>query len=82
MFAFRLEFACAWLPAPRVATTPFRGSSEILQDILAAGPNTYQKKPSNLEQIVSLIGRVADLVPFVRRNSEAVAVVGPSGCGR
>lgn len=74
-FALRLELACCLLPAPLEATNSFRGGGKIIDSILSAGPNTYQKKASNLEQIVSLIDCVADLLPFVRRNSKAVAVV-------
>ncbi len=41
-FAWRLDRACAQLPPPADALEALPGGSDLLDEILADGPNTYQ----------------------------------------
>jgi hypothetical protein len=52
-FAWRLDRACAQLPPPVDAVGLFAGGARVLDEILASGPDTYQKKPTNRIQIES-----------------------------
>jgi len=66
-FAWKLDRVYKKLPAPIDATKVFTGGAELLDDILANGPDTYQKKASNRLQIESLMDCVCSLVSDVRQ---------------
>ncbi len=61
-FAWRLDHACSDLPSPVEETGVLPGSTAILDDVIAQGPNTYQKKPTNRVQIESLLECIHRLV--------------------
>ena len=71
-FSWRLDRACAQLPPPIDALGVLEGGTQVLEEILATGPNTYQKKPTNRAQIESLLDCVCELVPGVQRALSAV----------
>jgi hypothetical protein len=66
--ALRLWLAVRSLPPPLDALDVFPGSSTVLEEILASGPDTFQKKPTNRAQIESLMDCVCKLVSDVQRN--------------
>lgn len=66
-FAFKLERVCSMFPEPDGDLQTLEGGMQTLNTILAAGPNTYQKKHTNLLQIESLMECVSKLVPRVTR---------------
>lgn len=66
--AWRIERAYSKLPPPLDASEFYPGSSKILEDIIANGPNTWQSKPKNVAQIKSLMNCVCQLIPVVQRN--------------
>jgi hypothetical protein len=72
-FSWRLERACALLPPPIDALGVLDHGARVIDEILAAGPNTYQKKPTNRIQIESLLECVSALVPAVRQSIVAAA---------
>ena len=74
-FARRLELACRALPAPLDATAPLDGGGAVLAAVLAEGVDTFQRKPSNLAQISSLLECVCGLLPAARARARAAAVV-------
>ena len=61
-FAWRLDRACSDLPSPTEQGASLPGSTAILENVLAGGPNTYQKKPTNRVQIESLLECIHRLV--------------------
>lgn len=61
-FAWRLDHACIDLPSPTEETAFLPGSTAILDEVIAQGPNTYQKKPTNRVQIESLLQCIHQLV--------------------
>ena len=74
-FARRLELACRALPAPLDATAPLDGGGAVLAAVLAEGVDTFQRKPSNLAQIESLLECVCALLPAARARAPTAAVV-------
>ena len=81
-FAWRLERVCRALPPPGVATAAFVGGGQVLENILADGPDTYQKKSSNRAQIESLLECVCSMLPRVLVREQAVPVVLDLGAGK
>lgn len=65
-FAWRVDKAYSLLPPPIDALGVLKGGDEILAEILASGPETFQSKPSNRQQIESLMDCVYGLVNNVR----------------
>jgi hypothetical protein len=64
-FARKLDRACSKLPEPEDASVVFPGGAKVIDKILRMGPDTYQKKPSNVKQIESLLTSVCGLVDEV-----------------
>jgi hypothetical protein len=61
-FAYKVTRVHRALPAVQEMHDPMPGSRAILDEILRAGPDTYQKKESNVIQIQSLLSLVTSLV--------------------
>lgn len=80
-FAWRLDRACSRLPPPVDALAVLPGGTAVLDDILAHGPDTYQKKPTNRAQIESLMECVCGLVPAVKQRG-ATPLVLDLGAGK
>jgi hypothetical protein len=76
-FAWRLDRAFHRLPPPIDALEILPGASKVLDEILANGPDTYQKKPSNRLQIESLMDCVCKLVLNVQKDSSAATTSTP-----
>lgn len=60
--AYRIEMLHASLAPPAPAHEPLPGSGSLLRRILAEGPDTYQRKASNVVQVRSLLALVAGTV--------------------
>ncbi|CAE8589756.1 unnamed protein product [Polarella glacialis] len=74
-FAFRLSRACRKLQLPIEAVGLYDGGAAILDEILATGPDTFQKKPTNRAQIESLMECVHGLVQGVKQNGRTPLVL-------
>lgn len=80
-FAWRLDRAYNQLPPPTDSLLVFPGGVEVLDQILANGPDTFQKKPTNRAQIESLMECVCGLVEDVRQ-TQAKPLVLDIGAGK
>jgi hypothetical protein len=86
-FAYKLDRACQHLDAPTDAVGVFPDKlghahkAALIDQILRAGPDTYQKKPTNVKQIESLIDCVCGLVEEVQSNG-ATPLVLDIGAGK
>ena len=74
-FEWKLDRAYAKLTLPLDAVDSLPGASAVLDEILATGPDTYQKKTSNRLQIESLLECVCELVHSVRKNGKTPMVL-------
>lgn len=70
-FAWKIDRAYNLLDEPVDALELFPGGTDIIKDILATGPETFQSKPTNLAQIESLMDCVCSLVQTVRESGTA-----------
>jgi hypothetical protein len=68
--AWRLDRAVQMLPPPIDALEVWPGCTAVLDEILAHGPDTYQKKPTNRAQIDSLLNCVCQLVSEVQQHQQ------------
>jgi hypothetical protein len=80
-FAWRVDKAYSLLPPPIDALGVLKGGDEVLAQILASGPETFQSKPSNRQQIESLMDCVYGLVKSVRLTG-ATPVLLDMGAGK
>ena len=80
-FAWRVDKAYSLLPPPIDALGVLNGGDQILAQILASGPETFQSKPSNRQQIESLMDCVYGLVKSVRLTG-ATPVLLDMGAGK
>jgi hypothetical protein len=80
-FAWRLNRAFYKLPPPIDALEDLPGASKVLEEILAHGPDTFQKKPTNRKQIESLMDCVCQLLPNVQKTG-ATPLVLDIGAGK
>jgi hypothetical protein len=81
--AWRLDRAVHMLPPPIDALEVLPGCTAILDEILANGPDTYQKKPTNRAQIDSLLDCVSKLVSEVQqKNAATTPLVLDIGAGK
>jgi hypothetical protein len=81
-FAWRLDRAFHRMPPPIDALEVLPGASKVLDEILANGPDTYQKKTTNVHQIESLMDCVCKLIPDVQKNSATTPLVLDIGAGK
>jgi len=80
-FAWKLDRAYSMLPLPLDALHVFPGGVAVLDEILASGPDTFQKKPTNRAQIESLMDCVCGLVEEIKQ-SDATPLVLDIGAGK
>lgn len=80
-FAWRLDRAFNQLPPPEDSLLVFPGGVQVLDEILANGPDTFQKKPTNRAQIESLMECVCCLVEDIRQ-TDAKPLVLDIGAGK
>ena len=80
-FIWKLDRAYRQLPPPKDSLQLYPGAVEILDEILASGPDTFQKKPTNRAQIESLMECVCGLVEEVQQ-TEATPLVLDIGAGK
>jgi hypothetical protein len=80
-FIWKLDRAYRQLPPPVDSLQLYPGGVEILDEILASGPDTFQKKPTNRAQIESLMECVCGLVEEVQQ-TEATPLVLDIGAGK
>lgn len=73
-FAWKLDRAALSIPKDDVEAHP--GAHALLDAILKAGPDTFQKKPTNRTQIESLVGCVCQLVQDERATRTMVLDMG------
>jgi hypothetical protein len=74
-FAYKLESVCSRFTDPQDELQLFEGGRQILNDILTTGPDTYQKKHTNLLQIESLMECVSNLIPLVSCNGVKPVII-------